>query len=92
VTIDTDKCTQCGLCIESCPHRALQMSSGQGVIKCDYCRDRKSAGKPAACVAACPTGALETGDMTELKRRHPLADSGYLDGATGPSVLVCRKK
>jgi ferredoxin len=55
--IDTDLCTQCGLCIENCPEKAISVQTIDGeeihVIdqtKCTQC------GK---CVKACPVEAIK---------------------------------
>lgn len=54
VTIDTDKCTACGLCAQYCPIKVVGRDPETGkAFKCEMCQ-----GKPL-CVEACPTGALE---------------------------------
>jgi len=40
------------------------------MIKCDLCVDRTRAGEPPACVAACPTGALEFAELDDYLRRR----------------------
>jgi Fe-S-cluster-containing dehydrogenase component len=53
VTIDTESCTNCRLCLEICPYGAPFMDPvDRQVYLCDHCD-----GQPA-CVAVCPTGAL----------------------------------
>lgn len=53
VALDPDKCVGCWSCIMRCPHGAIKMSRGIA-SKCDHCAGRTV----AACVDACPTGAL----------------------------------
>lgn len=53
VSIDSEKCIGCGLCLE-CPLGGIDMDKETGLaITCDLCN-----GKPT-CVEFCPTGALE---------------------------------
>ena len=50
--IDTDHCTGCGLCVESCPNDALRLVEGVAQLdeaRCSACE---------ACVEACPEGAI----------------------------------
>ena len=35
--------------------------------KCDFCRDELKVGKAPACVAACPTRALDFGEFSDLQ-------------------------
>lgn len=56
---DPRRCTGCGRCIRACPFSVLQYSLKTGrVSKCNFCVERLDNGIPAACVAACPVGAL----------------------------------
>jgi anaerobic carbon-monoxide dehydrogenase iron sulfur subunit len=52
VTYDTDKCTECMLCIDACPYNAIHEHNGR-IIKCDLCQ-----GEPM-CVRYCPAEAIE---------------------------------
>ena len=85
-------CTGCELCVEAYPYDALKMVTGGSVkiLKCNLCVDRISEGGPPACVAACPTEALEIGLMVELI--HKYGGLSELDGfadyrVTIPSVV-----
>jgi anaerobic dimethyl sulfoxide reductase subunit B (iron-sulfur subunit) len=69
VTVDQTKCLGCRDCEWACPYGAPQYQSDRGVMtKCDFCRDELRAGDIPACVAACPTRALNIGEFDELKR------------------------
>ena len=55
-------CVGCKACIMACPWQIPQWNSEAGkVVKCDMCMERIDAGDQPACVAACPTNALEFG-------------------------------
>jgi len=56
VKIDPEKCTGCGLCINSCPWGVPILDQSKGVAKiCDLCQ-----GNPL-CVIFCNPGALSNG-------------------------------
>lgn len=55
VKVDSDKCTGCTACVETCPVEALEMDADGAIVvvdedKCIDC---------GVCVGACPTEALE---------------------------------
>ena len=61
------------------------------VRKCDFCVDDLDAGRPPACVAACPNRALDFGEYEDLKARYgresrvfPLADPSI----AGPALVL----
>ncbi|MDY6912333.1 MAG: 4Fe-4S dicluster domain-containing protein [Chloroflexota bacterium] len=71
VQYDKDKCTGCGYCVEFCPFQVPRMKgskiTGIGKMnKCLFCVDRVTNGLKPACVATCPTGALQFGERDEL--------------------------
>ncbi|MHC4240075.1 MAG: 4Fe-4S dicluster domain-containing protein [Planctomycetota bacterium] len=67
VLIDKGKCIGCRFCLMVCPFGVIDVTrDGKAVVKCDLCIERTKAGQEPACVAACPTGALELADEREL--------------------------
>lgn len=40
------------------------------MTKCDLCRDYRAEGKQPACVAACPSRALDFGPIEQLRQEH----------------------
>jgi carbon-monoxide dehydrogenase iron sulfur subunit len=76
VLLDAEHCIGCRMCLLVCPFGVIELSrSGTKVVKCDQCFDRTEAGLEPACVAGCPTGALQFVDATEHlgQRRHEAA-------------------
>lgn len=68
VQIDADKCIGCRYCEWACPYDAPQFDEDEGVMtKCNFCVDFIDAGLPPACVAACPSRALNFGDIEALR-------------------------
>lgn len=68
-----------------CPFGVINTSrDGKAVTKCDLCIERTSAGEEPACVASCPTGALQFCELTELliERRRAAAKQAWA-GVTG---------
>lgn len=55
-----EKCIGCRLCTMACPYGATRYSpSHRKASKCELCKTRLDAGLQPACVAACPTKALQ---------------------------------
>lgn len=62
---------------------APQFAGGGVMYKCDLCYDRVRAGRPPACVEACPRQAIVYGPKEEMRaeaRRRAEAIGGYLYG------------
>lgn len=54
ISIDSEKCNGCGLCINACQEGALQLINGKAVLTSDsYCDGLGN------CLPQCPTGAIE---------------------------------
>jgi len=89
VSYNKDRCSGCGYCAEFCPYDVPHLDTNQitgfgKMDKCTFCQDRVTNGLDPACVATCPTGALQFGDRGELlmqgwSRARTLQGQGYSD-------------
>jgi NAD-dependent dihydropyrimidine dehydrogenase PreA subunit len=52
ITIDVERCTGCGACMEACPTGALYLVDGRATLDGVLCRECE------ACLVACPTEAI----------------------------------
>lgn len=72
VIYDQDKCIGCRYCMNACPFGVPHFDYDKGLIdgafidKCTFCPQRIDNGQEPACVATCPTDALEYGDRDAL--------------------------
>ena len=65
VVIDETKCIGCRYCQWNCPYDAPKYDQVKRVTgKCNLCYPRLKDGLMPACSIACPTGALEYGELT----------------------------
>jgi len=72
VLLDENICLGCGYCAWACPYGAPQLRSETGAMsKCDFCVEELDAGRPPACVAACPVRALDWVDAGMQKSPSP---------------------
>ena len=97
VTVDPQKCLGCRYCEWACPYSAPQFDEALGqMTKCDFCREELEQGGVPACVAGCPTDALEFVEATEYleqRRREaaiPLSPSDRQ--ASSPSPVYLQRK
>jgi len=92
VLIDEDKCIGCRYCEWACPYAAPQFDEDSGTMsKCTLCVDYIDAGQLPACVAACPSRALEVGELSELRAKYgDLAEVAPLPEAklTEPAMVI----
>lgn len=87
VSVDPRKCMGCQYCEWACPYNAPQLLVAKGVMsKCDFCRDLLEKGESPACVAACPTRALQFGELEDLQQKYdrtqtiaPLPEEHYTE-------------
>ncbi|WP_336432504.1 4Fe-4S dicluster domain-containing protein [Providencia rettgeri] len=71
VVQDHEKCIGCQMCIMACPYHAPVFDPAEGkTSKCNMCAERLDEGLLPRCVEPCPTGAIEFGDITELRKKH----------------------
>lgn len=58
ISLDEDKCVDCGACISLCPTEALKMDDDYSLVlneeECVYCK---------ACIPACPVDALKIREL-----------------------------
>lgn len=73
VLLDDADCIGCGYCSWACPYDAPLFDHARGVMsKCTSCPERRAGGLEPACVSACPTGALEWGELDRGQALEPL--------------------
>lgn len=58
ISLDTEKCIGCGMCLDVCPHEVFTLTDRKAVLA-----DKDSCMECGACDSNCPTGAIhvETG-------------------------------
>lgn len=75
VLLDARKCISCWMCVMLCPFSSMaimELADGEGrqkALKCDACVDRLKRHEQPACVQACKTGALQSGEAEDLVHR-----------------------
>ena len=76
VAVDDDLCVGCRYCEWACPYSAPQYNAELGsMTKCDLCTDYREEGLEPACVAGCPSRALDWGPIDELRERYGDVDA-----------------
>ncbi len=94
---DKNKCIGCAKCVCSCPYGAPSISKITGYAqKCTACADRRGEGLEPACVAACVTGALRFGELSELSESGMEVSHATLPflppiEQTAPSLLLHKR-
>ncbi len=59
ITVDKQRCTGCGACVEACPAGALYLVDGKAAVDNSFCRGCE------ACLGVCPVEALALVTWTE---------------------------
>ncbi len=82
ITIDTERCTGCGACVEVCPTGALYLVDGKAMVDETRCRECE------ACLAACPTGAI-----TITEQEQPMSEAARLPALRPqPAVIKVQRQ
>lgn len=89
VSIDDELCVGCRYCEWACPYSAPQFDPASGhMSKCDLCADYRAEGEDPACVAACPSRALDWGPISELRAKH--GNLAGVEPLPDPSITLPR--
>ncbi|NLI46449.1 MAG: dimethyl sulfoxide reductase anchor subunit [Acidobacteria bacterium] len=84
VTIDEARCIGCTYCAWACPYDAPRYNPEKRLMeKCTFCAERLAEGREPACVACCPTGALQLDTLTPAG--DPAAP-GFTAAGLGPAI------
>jgi len=87
VLINADVCVGCQYCAWVCPYDAPKYDAVAGVMtKCTFCVDRQHQGLAPACTAACPTGALDWGQLTADQMTQDVP--GFAEAGCSPAIKV----
>ncbi len=70
VVLNPLKCIGCMMCAVVCPFGIPEIDKANKImVKCNLCADRRARGLLPACVSACPTDAIEFGEMDEIMEK-----------------------
>ena len=94
---DKDKCIGCQACALACPYHHPQLvEETMKIARCDSCAYLRAKGMNPACVDACPSRALDFGDLDELRAKYGEDLVSALpilpESETGPNVLIKAKE
>lgn len=91
---DDDKCVGCRSCIMACPYHSPQFLQDEGVVvKCDTCKALREEGMEPVCLGACPSRAIDFGEIDDLKRKYGMdctSDIAALPSSshTHPNLII----
>jgi Fe-S-cluster-containing dehydrogenase component len=85
VLVDASRCLGCRYCSWICPFDAPRYDETEGTMsKCTFCNDRLQEGRPPACAALCPTGALQYAELQDAAGLAAVA--GFPETGIGPAI------
>jgi len=89
VLIDPQRCIGCKFCLLVCPFGVIDLTrDGKATVKCDLCIERIQAGEQPACVAGCPTKALEFCEVDDWLRRRRRATAEKVAAAGDKAARI----
>lgn len=68
--VDVERCDGCGLCLDSCPPRAIGLDAGRALIDESLCTGCH------ACLPVCPAGAIIAAELVESDALTPYRAPG----------------
>jgi DMSO reductase iron-sulfur subunit len=87
VLINSEKCIGCRYCSWVCPYDAPQFNETTGLMeKCTFCQHRLEEHLLPACVALCPTSALNFGEY--MSADPPEAVAGFTQTEIKPALTL----
>ena len=87
-TLDAGRCVGCWMCYMVCPWGIAPDAESGRAVRCDACADLPS----AACVDACPSGALSSGEAEEegtTPRKGDFTGRIVVVGASAAGLAAC---
>lgn len=95
VLVDRETCIGCGACAGACPYEVPVLDKEEMKMgKCDFCVDLVIQGKDPICVGSCPVGAIDYGEIEELRTKYGKLDTveGMPEPTTKPSLVIVPHK
>jgi formate dehydrogenase iron-sulfur subunit len=88
VLVNEAECVGCGFCGEFCPFDIPRVNPNtRKMQKCTGCFDRIEQNLQPACVAVCPTGALQFGEWDRIQAQGSSTIEGFNNRAqTRPHI------
>jgi Fe-S-cluster-containing dehydrogenase component len=90
IIIDEKKCIGCRYCLWNCPYDAPKFDEEKRIIgKCNSCYSGLIEGRLPACTTACPTGALDYGELSEPNLKN--IPTWFPDKNLNPAIRLTGK-